>query len=67
MSCCAFSRRIEYRCLLYLLNRFHAQEVGSDFVPTQRNGPLQDFVSGISGTVPAVGMLVSRETVLKNH
>jgi len=66
MSCRAFSRRIEYGCLLQLLNRFHAREVGFDFVPTQRNGPLQDFVAGISGTVPSAGMLVSRETVLKN-
>ncbi len=66
MSCRAFSRRIEHGCLLHLLNRFQAKEIGLDFVRTQRNGPLQDFVAGISGTVPAAGMLVSLETVLKN-
>lgn len=66
MSCRAFSRRIEHACLLHLLNHFQAKELRFDFIPTQRNRPHQDFVAGISGTVPAAGMSVSRETVLKN-
>jgi len=43
MSCRAFSRRIEYRCLQYLFEKFGADEITFDYHATERNGPLRDF------------------------
>jgi FkbH-like protein len=48
MSCRAFSRRIEHQCLRYLFD--HCSEVRLQFLPTNRNGPLQSFLSEISPT-----------------
>jgi FkbH-like protein len=66
MSCRAFSRRIEDGCLLYLLNHFPAKEVHFDFVPTQRNCPLRDFLQVIGGTTPEAEFVVPREVVLSS-
>jgi len=45
MSCRAFSRHIEHRCLEYLFESFSITEVQLDFQPTTRNGPTQEFLS----------------------
>jgi FkbH-like protein len=45
MSCRAFSRHIEYRCLEYLFESLQISEVQLDFQPTERNGPTQEFLS----------------------
>lgn len=49
MSCRAFSRRIEHQCLLYLFDKLGADEIIFDYVPTPRNGPIQDFFAELSG------------------
>jgi FkbH-like protein len=61
MSCRAFSRRIEHRCLAELLARFDAAEVEFDYRQTERNGPLRDFLGEALGAPPAPGCIVSRE------
>ena len=45
MSCRAFSRRIEHRCLREIFTRYGASEIVFDFKPTAKNGPIQDFFS----------------------
>jgi FkbH-like protein len=44
MSCRAFSRRIEHVMLRALFDRFSAEKVRVDFVATDRNGPLREFL-----------------------
>ncbi len=47
MSCRAFSRHIEYKCLEYLFESLNVAEVELDFQPTARNGPLREFLSRV--------------------
>ncbi len=61
MSCRAFSRRIEHRCLAELLGRFDPAAVVFDYQQTERNGPLRDFLGEILGAPPALGCNVSRQ------
>lgn len=49
MSCRAFSRRIEYRVLEELFERFEVRRMVFDFQPTSRNGPVQAFLTDILG------------------
>lgn len=51
LSCRAFSRRIEYQCLAQLFRRFGAEEIVFEFLPTQKNGPLQTFLASLSNGV----------------
>jgi FkbH-like protein len=62
MSCRAFARRIEYRCLAELLDRFDPAEVVFEYAKTARNAPIQDFLTEIVGEFPA-----STFTVLRNR
>jgi len=52
MSCRAFSRRVEHRCLAWVFDHFNADEVDLRFVPTPRNGPLQEFLAIFLGPPP---------------
>lgn len=52
MSCRAFSRRIEHHTALALLDALGADTMELDFVPTPRNGPLQEFLAAITGVTP---------------
>jgi FkbH-like protein len=52
LSCRAFSRRIEHRCLERLFAGFDAQQIALDFAPTPRNGPARDFLAGLLGRAP---------------
>jgi FkbH-like protein len=61
MSCRAFSRRIEYRCIEELFSRFDLDEIELDYLETDRNGPFRDFLSGILGTAPSPHCTISRE------
>jgi FkbH-like protein len=61
MSCRAFARRIEHRCLEQLFERYKADEIGFNFVPTARNAPTQDFFKEFLGSVPAGNFRVSRK------
>ena len=52
MSCRAFARRIEYRCLKMLFARLGVSEIRFAFRPTPRNGPIQEFFAEILGWKP---------------
>lgn len=52
MSCRAFSRRIEHKCLEQLFEQCGVEEIAFNFVPTLRNGPLQNFFAEFLGTPP---------------
>lgn len=64
MSCRAFSRRIENRCIEELFRRYEADEIVFDFQATAKNGPLQEFLSKILGTLPASGSRLMKEDFL---
>jgi FkbH-like protein len=44
MSCRAFSRLIEHRCLQQLFERFEVPVITLDFAATPKNGPFQEFL-----------------------
>jgi FkbH-like protein len=49
MSCRAFTRRIEHRCLEMLFDHFGVEEAVFDFEATPRNGPLQELLADLAG------------------
>jgi FkbH-like protein len=61
MSCRAFSRRIEYRCLEELFAKFGLDEIEFDYVTTDRNSPLREFLAEILGEAPWPGCTISRK------
>jgi len=62
MSCRAFSRRIEHRCLGLLFEDLAAAQVCLDFQATPRNGPLRNFLADLLGHDPQPGFLLACET-----
>jgi FkbH-like protein len=64
MSCRAFSRRIEHKCLEYIFDKLEVTEITFDFQPTERNAPLREFLSSILGNDPARGCSLDRETFM---
>ncbi len=64
LSCRAFSRRIEHQCLKFLFERFEGDEIIFDYKQSSRNGPLQEFFTGLLGRAPAPGMGLSRAAFL---
>jgi FkbH-like protein len=61
MSCRAFSRRIEHRCIEELLKRFDAQEIVFDFIATPKNSPIREFLEQITGVKPEPKWRISRD------
>jgi FkbH-like protein len=61
MSCRAFSRRIEDRCIEELFARLEVSEVVFDYVPTERNEPLRAFLNDLLGEPPTVACRLSRD------
>ena len=61
MSCRAFSRRIEYMCLQQLLAKFDVDEIELDYVKTDRNSPLREFLGDILGEAPWPACAISRQ------
>ena len=59
MSCRAFSRRIEHRCLEQLFQQLKVEQIAFDYQPTPRNGPLQDFFSSLLDGPPQPGFQLS--------
>ncbi|HUT90266.1 MAG TPA: HAD-IIIC family phosphatase [Thermoguttaceae bacterium] len=57
MSCRAFSRRIEYEMLKAMFDRYRVDRILLDYVPTDRNGPLGEFL-GVVATEDVGGMAV---------
>jgi len=60
MSCRAFSRYIEHHTLDRLFEQFEVDELQFAFSATERNGPLQEFLTGISGALAAAPVRVTR-------
>ncbi|KKL19279.1 hypothetical protein LCGC14_2467070, partial [marine sediment metagenome] len=66
LSCRAFSRRIEHRLLKLLFDRLDAESIWLDFIPTDRNGPLCDFIETIADGKLENPTLVTRKSFLAN-
>jgi FkbH-like protein len=66
MSCRAFSRRIEHQCVNRLFEAFGSDQIFFDYMPTPKNGPLQDFFTSLLGAVPASQLWLSKEQFLKS-
>jgi FkbH-like protein len=64
MSCRAFSRRIEHRCIDELFRRYQADEMIFDFQATAKNGPICEFLTHILGAKPEPRCVLSREQFL---
>lgn len=52
MSCRAFGRRIEHKSLDYLFEKLGIDEIEFDYVPTDRNKPLAEFLCAVKGAEP---------------
>jgi FkbH-like protein len=63
MSCRAFSRRIEYRCIEELFVKFDVEEIELDYLHTERNGPLSQFLTYILNVAPFPKCIISRRDV----
>ena len=63
MSCRAFSRRIEFRCLEELFAKFDVDEIELDYVGTERNSPLREFLGEILIEAPGPGCTISRKAL----
>src|SRR5580704_1020801 len=63
MSCRAFSRRIEHRCLEELFAKFDVDEIEFDYLPTDRNSPLSQFLAEILGAAPFPNCTISRQAM----
>jgi len=61
MSCRAFSRRIEHIFLDRLFGKFDIDEIEFDYLPTERNKPLQEFFAGLLGTPLETPLRLSRD------
>jgi FkbH-like protein len=64
MSCRAFSRRIEYRCLEELFAKFDVDEIELDYSRTDRNSPMCEFLTGILSAGPSPMCVVSRRDIV---
>jgi len=65
MSCRAFARRIEHRCLELLFEKFRVEEILFDLQETPRNRPLREFFAELSDQAPAPGLQLSKKTFLQ--
>jgi FkbH-like protein len=64
MSCRAFSRGIEHQCLRYLFEDSGANQITFDFLPTPRNGPLQDYFKGLFDGALSAPVSLTKERFL---
>jgi len=55
LSCRAFGRRIEYAMLDALFERHAARRIRLRFEATERNGPIRELLSGLTGESPGEG------------
>jgi hypothetical protein len=65
MSCRAFARRIEHRCLESLFEKFRAEEIHFDLQITPRNRPLCEFFAELVEGPPGPGLRVSKKTFIE--
>lgn len=64
MSCRAFSRHIEYKCLEYLFESLNVAEIELDFQATLRNGPLREFLGQFGEGELTTTLRIQRETFM---
>ena len=67
MSCRAFARRIEHRCLDELIAKFSPDEIEFDFTETARNGPIRTFLIEALGTPPESPYRASSKVFLQRR
>lgn len=67
MSCRAFSRHIEHKCLEELFERFAVEEIVLQYVPGPRNEPFRRFVSEIAGEDVTPLYRLSKERFRERH
>jgi FkbH-like protein len=67
MSCRAFSRRIEHRCLEELFTRFSLKEIVCDFVSTAKNGPIREFLTDALGHELQTNCVISQSAYMANR
>ena len=60
MSRRACSRRIEHRCLEELFAKFDVDEIELDYLRTERNSPLTEFLTEMLGAAPSPNCTISR-------
>jgi len=63
MSCRAFSRRIEHRCLEELFAKFDVDEIELEYLQTDRNSPISQFLMEILGEAPSPQSTISRRAL----
>jgi FkbH-like protein len=61
MSCRAFSRRIEHRCIEEIFERYAVDTIEFDFQKTAKNGPLREFLAALLGVAPEPGCRLKKE------
>lgn len=66
MSCRAFGRRIEYKCLDILFEKMNVQRLEFNFAATDRNQPLQEFFEVFLGKKPSDRFVITKEIFQKN-
>ena len=64
MSCRAFSRRIEYRCIEEIFERYAVDTIEFDFQATAKNGPLREFFTELLGVTPGPACRLKKEDFL---
>lgn len=67
MSCRAFARRIEHRCVEALFRRFATDQLVLEYAATPRNGPLQEFLTPYLGDATASECVVLRRDDFDRH
>jgi FkbH-like protein len=61
MSCRAFSRRIEYRCLQYLFDTLAADEIVFAYEASSRNSVFQEFLTEVLAGQPLPGAILTKD------
>lgn len=64
MSCRAFSRHIEHRCLEYLFETCGASAIELEYRATERNEPTRQFLAQFSGGEPNSPCRIERESFM---
>lgn|GEM_PF-232174 len=60
LSCRAFARRIEHRCLQAIFDRFPTTGIRFAYAATPKNTPLQTFFAGLLGGAPEGEFVLAR-------
>jgi FkbH-like protein len=66
LSCRAFARRIEHQIIAFLFQHFDPAQVSFNFVPTTRNGVLQEFLAMCAGKKVIAPCAIDRTEFFRN-